>query len=201
MTTPRPPPHSHSVPETSSDDDSFSFQAVRAIVSESPPPSEIPDPPVAVSSWLYLSPLHVVLNHEKDLHELGITHVVSTNRMPPHVLETLYWQLRSVEIQHLYIQADDQLDYNMMGHWEECCDFLQQAFEEGKALVHCAAGMNRSGTIVAAAMLHFDKMNLLDVARQLKAKRGYVLSNESFLKQLVQFAAQEGRLGTIEPER
>lgn len=172
------------------------LKAFNDIVKADPPP-EIPDPPVAVLPWLYLAPFYCVQNQGAKLHsELGITHVLSTNRTPPQVLESLYWELRSNEIDHYYVSADDLLSYDMMAHWEESRDFLQQCRSgEGKALVHCAAGMNRSGTIAAAAMMHFGKMDLLQVARELKAKRGYVLSNASFVRQLVAFAAMEGHLG------
>ena len=64
-----------------------------------------------------------------------------------------------------------------------------------KLLVHCAAGMNRSGLIVAAIMMYFENMDLLDVITQLKRQRGYVLSNESFQKELVLFAQKLHLLG------
>jgi hypothetical protein len=185
------------------------WHAFNAIINELPP-ENIPDPPVAMLPWLYLAPLHCVRNNAERLcQEFGITHVLSTNRMPPQVLESLYWELRSNEIEHHYIPADDQLTYDMMAHWDECKNFLQdcriyqgeecdEGRRTGKALVHCAAGMNRSGTIVAAAMMHFGEMDLLQVARELKAKRGYALSNSSFVRQLINFALKEGHLGKLD---
>jgi predicted protein tyrosine phosphatase len=59
-----------------------------------------------------------------------------------------------------------------------------------KIFVHCEAGINRSGTIVAAAMIYFAKMPLLDVIRQLKQQRGTILTNTTFQEQLVEFAMQ-----------
>jgi hypothetical protein len=188
------------------------LKAFNDIVNE-PPPEIIPDPPVAVLPWLYLAPMYCVRDRAANLREdLGITHALSTNRMPPKVLESLYWELRSHEVDHHYVAAEDQLSYDMMSHWDECRDFLQlcinyqdegegddKTARPGKALVHCNAGMNRSGTIVAAAMMHFGKMDLLQVGRELKAKRGYVLSNSSFVRQLVVFAAEQGRLGDKPP--
>lgn len=192
------------------------LKALNDIVNDAAP-EIIPDPPVDVLPWLYLAPMYCVRDRAAFLHEeLGITHVLSTNRMPPQVLESLYWELRSHEIDHHYVAADDQLSYNMMAHWDECRDFLQQCIDyqyddeedeegdrtttarpaaRGKALVHCNAGMNRSGTVAAAAMMHFGKMDLLQVGRELKAKRGYVLSNSSFVHQLVAFASEHGHLG------
>mmetsp|Transcript_78314 Transcript_78314/g.227182 ORF Transcript_78314/g.227182 Transcript_78314/m.227182 type:complete len:208 (-) Transcript_78314:251-874(-) len=170
--------------------------AVKDIVNNDPPP-DIPAPPVQVLPWLYLAPFHCVRDKASRLSkDLGITHVLSTNRMPPNILETLYWDLRSHDVDHYYVAADDLLTYDMMQHWEECRDFLQTCADgNGKALVHCSAGMNRSGTIAAACMMHFGKMDIVEIARTLKQKRGYVLSNDSFVEQLVDFAAKEGYLG------
>jgi protein-tyrosine phosphatase len=57
-----------------------------------------------------------------------------------------------------------------------------------KVFVHCEAGINRSGTIVAAAMMYFAGMNLLDAAQQLKRQRGIIMTNATFQEQLVEFA-------------
>ena len=186
------------------------YKAVQDIVHDDPP-SDVPNPPVAVLPWLYLGPMTCVRDKAEELHRIhGITHILSVNRMPPKVLETLYWEFRSNNIDHCYVAADDHLSYDMMAHWDESRDFLQQCYDDyrradvlsddapkpkGKALVHCSAGMNRSGTIVAAAMMHFGQMDILQVARALKASRGYALCNSSFVKQLVIFAAREGHLG------
>ena len=125
--------------------------------------------------------------------------------MPPTILEEIHWELRSRDIDHCYIPAEDILSYDMMKHWPEARQFLQACGRpetctvEGdrpfKALVHCSAGMNRSGTMVAAAMMEFGQMTLLEVGRELKQKRGYALSNSSFRKQLVKFAMENGHLG------
>ncbi|KAG7341718.1 dual specificity phosphatase [Nitzschia inconspicua] len=57
-----------------------------------------------------------------------------------------------------------------------------------KVFVHCEAGINRSGTIVAAAMMHFAKIPMLDAIRQLKRQRGIIMTNATFQEQLVEFA-------------
>jgi len=172
------------------------LQALKEIVERAPPKS-VPDPPVAVLPWLYLAPISCVRNNGPKLQELGITHVLSTNAMTPNASQTLYYELLEHQIDHCYIAALDILQYNMMEHWDECREFLQQAKEQagGKVLVHCDAGINRSGTVAAAAMMYFGEMDLLDVMRQLKAQRGHIMSNASFQKQLVQFASRQGRLG------
>ena len=243
---------------TENDDDNFPwewYKAMKDILNSSTitPPvgstiiSPIPELPVQILPWLYIAPMSCVQNHEEYLSkELGITHVISMNRMVPHLLETFYWTLRSYDIDQLYIDALDTLDYNILNnHWEECRTFVQEQVlvpvvngdentttnrrrhdnveendddddgrqqqqqqqqddddepkynktNNNKLLVHCAAGMNRSGLIVAAIMIYFEHMDLLNVITQLKCKRGYVLSNESFQKELVLFAQKHHLLG------
>lgn len=152
-----------------------------------------PEFPVQILPWLYLSDMDSVDNDVIVLKETGITHVLTTNKMPEYQLQNLSSQLKVVGIKHLAVPGLDNESYNMIGnHLEECRLFLQQA---QKAVVHCAAGMNRSGLIVGAAMLVLEQMALLDVVRLLKTKRGTVLTNLSFQVQLCLLAAQCGRLG------
>jgi Dual specificity phosphatase, catalytic domain len=59
-----------------------------------------------------------------------------------------------------------------------------------KVFVHCEAGINRSGTIVAAAMMYFAKVPMLQAIRQLKRQRGTIMTNATFQEQLVDFATE-----------
>ena len=168
-------------------------------------PTNVPeDPPVQLLSWLYLSPLFCVYRRNSDnnnnthlqtLKGLGITHVLSTNCMPDFVLKALQDDLDRHGIQHGYVPGHDRIHYDMIGnHWQDCEAFLEQVrLRKGKVVVHCSAGMNRSGLIAAAAMLQ--QFTLLTLVQHLKAKRGYVLTNQSFQRQLCLLAAERGRLG------
>jgi protein-tyrosine phosphatase len=147
--------------------------------------------------------LNPVRTHAEGIlkEELGITHVLSTNRMSPQVLEPLQQELQRLGIQHLYVPGDNTMDCDMIGrHWKECHEFLQHALvlqkeETVKIVIHCSAGVNRSGLMVAAAMLAFGEQTLLPVVQHLKNQRGIVLTNASFQRQLCLLAARLGRLG------
>ena len=84
-------------------------------------------------------------------------------------------------------------------HWnDDCRAFLERARNQdgAKVIVHCAAGQNRSGLIVAAALVCIEQMSVLDAIKLLKEKRGgMVLTNKSFQKQLCILAMKEGRFG------
>jgi protein-tyrosine phosphatase len=152
--------------------------------------------PAPVSDWLLLSDE----KHARDiglLTRLGVTHVLTTNGMPRRQLEGFAAALSAAGIQHRAISADDSEGYPLMErHWSECRSFLEAARGEGgKVVVHCVAGINRSGLVTCAVHMVTTRTNVLDAVRHVKRVRGSVLWNHSFQEQLVKFALQEGLLG------
>lgn len=165
--------------------------------------------PVQLAPWLWLSDQRSVMD-AAAMYDMGATHVVSTNSMPTHELRNLKTSLQRVNIRHFYVAGHDEPHYDMIGkHWETCRDFLQGAREESpdcKIVIHCVAGTNRSATIATAALLCLPraddadgprqpKQQLLDVVRYIKGRRGMVLTNLCFQRQLCQLAAKHGLLG------
>ena len=174
------------------------IKAVNDIITN-PPFQEPTLFPIQLKPWLYLSDV-MSLSKEDRLMDLGITHVLTTNKMT--YLEQLEKRLKRMGIIHCVVEGEDEIGYDMIGnHWETCKEFIHQAKHPpfGKIVVHCAAGQNRSALIVAAALLTLDEENekptLLQVIKYLKAKRGIVLTNLSFQKQLCIFAAEHDCLG------
>jgi len=82
-------------------------------------------------------------------------------------------------------------------HLEESRAFIAEAKASGgKCCVHCAAGINRSGVIVAAEKMLADRMNVLEVVAHIRRQRGNMyLLNETFQDELVSVARREGLLG------
>ena len=62
-------------------------------------------------------------------------------------------------------------------------------------LVHCVAGVNRSGLIAAAALMVNDGVDVVKAVERVKVARGTLLYNKGFQRQLVELAHEEGRLG------
>ena len=61
-------------------------------------------------------------------------------------------------------------------------------------LVHCIAGVNRSGVLAAAYVMQSRRWPLLRALRHCLEARGPILWNETFRKQLFEFAKREGLL-------
>ena len=115
------------------------------------------------------------------------------------------------------LTSEDEENYPMLEkHWTEWKDFVTAALggnlpEPGNVsdtshvsiLIHCAQGMNRSG-VLTCAWVHWWKRailkktgedwSLLDTVEWCARKRGKILWNTTFQRQLVEWAAREGIL-------
>ena len=84
-------------------------------------------------------------------------------------------------------------------HLLEACTFLRQqlaavASTNGCVLIHCHEGKNRSATLAIAYLMVEHRMRLADAVEHVWRRRPIVLSNESFIDQLVDLAETEGLL-------
>ena len=160
--------------------------------------------PAQIFPWLYLANERFV-RQPSLLSAHGITHVLTVNEMDVVSYMSLQQTLRQAGIQnHAYYPGLDHDDYDMIGlHWQDCQRFLQSVRDDAhdangnnsKVVVHCQAGMNRSGVIVAAAYMILEQQPLLETVKHVIKQRGAVLWNRSFQKQLCLLAAKEGLLG------
>ena len=149
--------------------------------------------PAKILDYLYLGS-YWNAKHVVSLHKLGITHVLncaaplSTDQSNPYHRET--------GIKHyMSILAQDVESYDMLQHVERANAFINDARRKGgKVLVHCVMGINRSGFIVAAYLIGALKVPLVTAVRLLKERRGTVLYNVGFQKQLVAYARKKGLL-------
>lgn len=72
----------------------------------------------------------------------------------------------------------------------------------GGVLVHCSAGINRSGAVVVACVAHRLRVSLAEAARHVLARRprSLLLTNEHLQRELVRWAARAGRLGEVQQQ-
>lgn len=154
--------------------------------------------PTDISPWLFLSDEKTACNARK-LKSVGITHVLSLCGAPAYKLDWLKNEYQDVGIINKRIHAEDEEGYDLIGrHWQDCFEFLSFVHQDpkNKVLVHCVAGINRSGLVACAAYMIFEDVNVLDSVRHCTDKRGHrFLWNKSFQKQLCCLAAQHDLLG------
>ena len=155
------------------------------------------DLPVELLPWLFLSDRKSAMDLRK-LQEHRITHILSAHAVSPREEQYYKDRLQGMGITHKRISCDDSEGYDMIGrHWDEFLPFLNQVRETpgARVVVHCVAGINRSGLICCAAHMVLEQQLLLEVVQQCLDKRGSVLWNRSFQRQLCELAQRHNLLG------
>mmetsp|Transcript_862 Transcript_862/g.2364 ORF Transcript_862/g.2364 Transcript_862/m.2364 type:complete len:246 (+) Transcript_862:69-806(+) len=99
---------------------------------------------------------------------------------------------------YLQINAQDEEGYDIMQHLPEASAFIRRALaENGRCLIHCQAGINRSGALACAELMLHEQVSIVDAVTRCKEARGVILSNHSFQEQLVKLARTHELLGDV----
>lgn len=86
---------------------------------------------------------------------------------------------------HMEVPAMDVPDFKLEKFFEDCFDWIHQQRTAGRhVLVHCAAGVSRSSTIVIGYLMRTEKWDLQKTFRLVKGKRPCVSPNTGFFTQL-----------------
>lgn len=89
---------------------------------------------------------------------------------------------------YLGLDCDDAVSYDILGkHMREFIAFMDKCVgEKKKVLVHCAAGINRSATLLIAYLVRRRGMCLKDAISLCFQKRPIILTNEAFVMALIE---------------
>jgi atypical dual specificity phosphatase len=118
------------------------------------------------------------------LEENRITHVlnVADEVCLNHAL------LQSSGIAHRWLGIADHCEFDIREHFEAAFEFILAAYQlSGRILVHCAAGVSRSATIVIAFIMHFEGLCLREALALVREKRPIVYPNKGFYTALLDF--------------
>lgn len=161
-------------------------------------PLSIPSGPTALLDYLYIGGFEEAEDLDQ-LRRLGITHVLNCAAEPGRLQRGRYASNPYPPESGIYaydqFSALDVDGYDIMQHFPRAEVFINRAkYSGGKVLVHCAAGVNRSGVICVAYVMVDKKLSLFEAVRWIRAKRDVLLTNIGFRKQLVSFARRRGFL-------
>lgn len=83
-----------------------------------------------------------------------------------------------------------------MQHLDEFKVFVKEAKDGGgKVLVHCVAGVNRSGALAVAEVMIGERCGVLEAVRRTRWARGnFCVVNGGFQTELIHLARREGLL-------
>lgn len=133
-----------------------------------------------------------------QLKQLGITAVLNA---APSVCDDPTDLYEDNGMAYAECDAEDFDGYPVLEcHLPDVTSFVEaQRSGGGRTLIHCFAGVNRSAALAIALLTLREKRPLLAVAAECFEKRPFILSNESFRKQLVALAAKHGLLHATVP--
>lgn len=97
-------------------------------------------------------------------------------------------------IKYQYVPVDDMQSENIARYLPDAIRFINQRMTEGETvLVHCAAGVSRSSSVVIAFYMAKYNIGFEEAKGLVKAKRGCVFPNAGFERQLKAFRKEELR--------
>lgn len=120
------------------------------------------------------------------LKESNIHSIVSVMRGRVSVHETLI---------RYQINIDDTEDADVLSHLVAVISFIQKELEKGRGvLVHCAAGVSRSATVVAAYLMYSQGLDVNAAISVVRVARPTIEPNANFLSQLKIFQQASFRI-------
>ena len=96
--------------------------------------------------------------------------------------------LAAKDISHFIVPMDDSAEFDLMTCFSDrkVLEFLLSSHSVGGVLVVCWGGCNRSAAVVVAYLIRFCNFKVVDAFKLCQDRRGTVLTNLSFRRQLVQ---------------
>lgn len=130
---------------------------------------------------LFIGDMTVGANRASLEHH-NITHVLmALQSEPPPYPEAFTYKV---------VAIDDDEDTNLLELLPECCAFIEEGMAQGGVLVHCAAGISRSATVVLAYMMQRLGISFHVALERLRRVRSVVSPNRGFVEQLMLWEAQ-----------
>jgi len=117
----------------------------------------------------------------------NITHILTvSNEFPPAFPDAFTYMI---------INAFDSPATNLVDTFHQATEFIDSGRKKGSVFVHCAAGISRSPTIVAAYLLvQAHVATPTEAIAFLQTKRSFVSPNSGFMEQLNAFHAAQFNL-------
>uniref|UniRef100_A0A8C9P975 Protein-serine/threonine phosphatase n=1 Tax=Spermophilus dauricus TaxID=99837 RepID=A0A8C9P975_SPEDA len=129
------------------------------------------------------SPCRSAAVNKGRLKRLGITHILNAAHGTGVYTGPEFYT--GLEIQYLGLEVDDFPEVDISQHFRKAAEFLDEALltYRGKVLVSSEMGISRSAVLVAAYLMIFHNMAILEALMTVRRKRA-IYPNDGFLKQL-----------------
>ncbi|KAG9472678.1 hypothetical protein GDO78_018111 [Eleutherodactylus coqui] len=117
------------------------------------------------------------------LKRMGITHILNAGHNTTVFTGPNFYT--GMEIQYMGVEVDDFPDCDISKFFRPAAEFLDEALltYRGKVLVNSEMGMSRAAILVAAYLMIFHHMTILEALMTLRKKRA-IYPNDGFIMQL-----------------
>ena len=136
------------------------------------------------------------INDARDLDQLkhhNITNIINTAESSFEDDENYTKSLYDSAFKYMGFPGQDREDYPIMSHFKEIHSFIENARKNNeKCLIHCMRGVNRSGVLAVAHIMVKNNLGPITASQLVYQKRGMLLTNPSFISQLLIYAQQNG---------
>jgi len=152
---------------------------------------ELFEPLTFITNRLYLGSMLDAKNRDLLLRH-NITHVlIVAANLTQHFPQDFSYKQISV--------VDDE-SFDLLSHIPSCIDFITSALSAGgSVLVHCAAGVSRSATVVISHLMATQRLSVARAHQAVKQRRPAVCPNSGFMKQLQLFEEMSWRVDPSHP--
>jgi hypothetical protein len=134
--------------------------------------------------YVYIGNIMPAQNKEL-LKSKGISHVCCCVGYPPPFPD---------DFSYLVLDVDDNDSEDISRFFSQSFDFINSAVRAKHAvLIHCGAGISRSGAIAVAYIMRVEQINLHPALRVVQSARACVSPNPGFMAQLRRFESELAR--------
>ena len=143
--------------------------------------------PSLICERLFLGSVVDARNIEKlQRHKIKyVLNMTGSTSYPPEFFTTSGYP----NVDLLALDAHDLDNHDISAHFPAALNFIHRALQlaDGAVLVHCAAGVSRSATIVAAYLMVAHQLSAADAVLRVHKARPCACPNIGFLQQLLAF--------------
>ncbi|KAM3606609.1 uncharacterized protein V6R79_019631 [Siganus canaliculatus] len=140
-----------------------------------------------------------VARDKHTLSSLGVTHVLNA-AAGRHRINTGQQFYSDLELEYYGVEAADHPEFNLRPFFSPAAQFIDSALRRnGKVFVHCAMGVSRSGALVLAYLMIFQRLSLVEAIIAVRLNRD-IGPNSGFLEQLSQLELSLQRSEATEEE-
>lgn len=118
-----------------------------------------------------------------ELKKYNITHILNVATEIPNFFENS----KEITIEYLHVQLLDSSQESIVetGLLDRCIKFMEDSvLKGGHVLVHCQAGMSRSGAVAVAYVMKHSNLSYQEALNRVRSIRQCVCPNIGFAKQL-----------------